>query len=112
MSLKPLNRVRKTLGFRLTAWYSGLFTLSTLVLFGTAYMLLSSSLQRRDREAIHLKLKECAAEYQLGGAGAVERKLAFETMQMGKARFFVRVAGPDNRTLFFTMPKQWDFNVT
>jgi signal transduction histidine kinase len=112
MYLKPLNRVRKTLGFRLTAWYSGLFTLSTLALFGTAYVLLSSSLQRRDREAIHLKLKEYAAEYQLGGREAIERKLAFETLQMGKARFFVRVAGPDNRTLFCTSAKPWkDFDV-
>jgi signal transduction histidine kinase len=29
-------------------------------------------------------------------------------MQAGKALFLVRVAGPDNKTLFFTVPKQWD----
>lgn len=112
MFLKPLNRIRKTLGFRLTAWYSGLFTLSTLALFGTAYVLLSSSLQRRDREAIQLKLKEYAAEYQRGGREATERKIAFERSQAGKALFFVRVAGPDNKTLFFNIPKHWqDFDV-
>src|SRR5215510_6293113 len=112
MFLKSLNRIRKTLGFRLTAWYSGLFILSTLALFGTAYILLSSSLQRRDREAIQLKLKEYAAEYQRGGMEATERKIAFENSQAGKALFFIRVAGPDNQTLFFTIPKHWeDFDV-
>jgi len=112
MFLKSLKRIRKTLGFRLTAWYSGLFTLSTLALFGTAYVLLSSSLQRRDREAIQLKLKEYAAEYQRGGMEATARKIAFERSQAGKVLFFVRVAGPDNKTLFFTIPKHWqDFDV-
>src|SRR5215510_14336324 len=112
MFLKSLNRIRKTLGFRLTAWYSGLFILSTLALFGTAYILLSSSLQRRDREAIQLKLKEYAAEYQRGGMEATERKLAFERSQADKALFFVRVAGPNNKTLFFNIPKHWqDFDV-
>jgi hypothetical protein len=104
MFLKSLKRIQKTLGFRLTAWYSGLFTLSTLALFGTAYVLLSSSLQRRDREAIQLKLKEYAAEYQRGGLEATQRKSAFENSQAGKALYFVRVAGPDNSTLFFTLP--------
>jgi len=107
MYLKPLNRLRKTLGFRLTAWYSGLFILSTLALFSTAYLLLSSSLQRRDRAALRLKLKEYAAEYQRGGLEATQRKSAFENSQAGKALYFVRVAGPDNSTLFFTLPKQW-----
>ncbi len=112
MFLKPLNRVRKTLGFRLTAWYSGLFILSTLVLFATAYVLLSSSLERRDREALQLKLKEYAAEYQRGGMEATERKITFENGQAGKALFFVRVAGPDNKTLFVNTPKHWqDFDV-
>jgi hypothetical protein len=85
MYLKPLNRLRKTLGFRLTAWYSGLFILSTLALFSTAYLLLSSSLQRRDRAALRLKLKEYAAEYQRGGLEATQRKSAFENSQAGKA---------------------------
>src|SRR5215813_548373 len=112
MCLKPLNRIRKTLGFRLIVWYSGLFILSTLALFGTAYILLSSSLERRDREAIQSKLKEYAAEYQLSGMAATERKIAFENSQMGKALFFVRVAGPDNTTLVFNLPKHWnDFDV-
>src|SRR5215475_14548226 len=107
MFLKPLKRIQQTLGFRLTAWYSGLFTLSTLALFATAYVLLSSSLERRDREALQLKLKEYAAEYQRGGMEATARKIAFENGQAGKALFFVRVAGPDNKTLFCTIPKRW-----
>lgn len=108
MFLKPLNRVRKTVGFRLTAWYAGLFILSTLTLFGAAYFLLSSSMQRRDKAAIELKLKEYVAAYQAGGREAAERKIAFEKSLAGKDLFFVRVAGADNKTIFITMPNHWD----
>ena len=93
MFLKPLKRIQQTLGFRLTAWYSGLFTLSTLALFATAYVLLSSSLERRDREALQLKLKEYAAEYQRGGMEATARKIAFENGQAGKALFLFALPG-------------------
>src|SRR2546428_848739 len=43
---------------------------------------------------------------------ATGRRSGFENSQVGKARFFVRVAGADNKTLFFTIPKQWkDFDM-
>jgi signal transduction histidine kinase len=108
MFLRSLNRLRKTLGFRLTMWYSGLFTTSVMVLFGVAYWLLSSSMERRDREAISLKLTEYIAEYQRGGVEAIERKIAFEENQVGKILFFVRMAKADNTTLFFTIPQEWE----
>ena len=87
MYLKPLKRIQKTLGFRLTAWYSGVFILSTLALFGTAYVLLSSSLQRRDKEAIQLKLQEYAAEYQRGGWRQPREKALLRTVRQAKPFF-------------------------
>ena len=59
MSFESLKRLRNTTGFRLTLWYSGLFILSTLTLFGVAYLLLASTLQRKDRETLpRTKFKE------------------------------------------------------
>jgi methyl-accepting chemotaxis protein len=112
MFLKPLKRVWNKLGLRLTAWYSGLFILSTVSLFGTAYVLLSSSIQQRDREAIVLKLEEYAAAYHSGGIRAVEMNLALETNRRSGTFFIVRVAGPGNRTIFLHIPPHWDqFNL-
>lgn len=113
MSFVALNRMRKTLSFRLTFWYFGLFTLSTGVLLGTAYVLLDATLQAKDREAIQFELQEYAAEYQRGGLDAVEKEIALQRGHTGKMLFFVRVADPDKHTLLLSMPSQWNrFDLT
>jgi len=108
MSLKFLNQIRKTLSFRLTAWYSGLFTLSVLALFVVAYVLLSSSLHHRDREAIRSELAEYAGEYRRGGIEAVKARIAAGASQAGALPFFVRVAGAHHKTLFLHPPHEWE----
>jgi heavy metal sensor kinase len=113
MSFAALNRIRKTLSFRLTIWYFGLFTLSAGVLFGTAYVLLGATLQGKDREAIQFELQEYAAEYQRGGLDAVEKEIALQRSHTGNMLFFVRVADPDNHTLLLSIPSQWNrFDLT
>ena len=108
MSFESLKRLRNTTGFRLTLWYSGLFILSTLTLFGVAYLLLASTLQRKDRETLQLQLQEYVAAYQRGGLAAVETALAEQKQTTGKVLFFVRMAKPDNHTLSMTIPSLWD----
>jgi len=91
----------------LVVWYSALFTLSVLILFGLAYMLLSSSLRQRDRESIRLELDERAAQYRAGGLVGLKRSLALRE-RFGTAKpFLIRVAAPDNRTVLITIPDQW-----
>lgn len=65
MPLNHLNRVRKTIGFRLSLWYSVLFILNSLVLFVLAYFFLSLSLLEKDREQIRFILKEFANYYEI-----------------------------------------------
>jgi signal transduction histidine kinase len=107
MSLIPLKHLRKTVSFKLTVWYSGIFILSFLLLFLLAYFLLSSSLNRQDKEAIQLKLKELLALYQTGGIELLEREVSIEKKFEKKNSFFIRLAGPENKTLFLLIPYQW-----
>ena len=107
MSLTPLKHLRKTVSFKLTVWYSGIFILSFLLLFLLAYFLLSSSLNRQDKEAIQLKLKELLALYQTGGIELLEREVSIEKKFEKKNSFFIRLAGPENKTLFLLIPYQW-----
>jgi len=96
----------------LILWYSGIFILSASFLFALAYVLLSSSVQRKDREDIHQKLGEYAAQYRTGGFAALEREVAFENRAGKENHFFVRVAGPQNGTIFLDEPESWaDFNL-
>ena len=61
----------RTLSFRLTLWYSGLFFLSTVILFGATYLLLARSLQRQDYKELRGALTEYQNKYHKGGVTAV-----------------------------------------
>ena len=100
MYLKNLSRARRTFTFRLILWYSGIFILSVSFLFALAYVLLSSSVQRKDREDIHQKLGEYAAQYRTGGLAALEKDVALERRSGKENYFFVRVAGPQKGIVF------------
>src|SRR5262249_11677090 len=107
MSLKRLDRVRRTIGFRLILWYSSIFIVSASFLFVLAYVLLSSSAEQKNRKDIHLKLEEYAAQYRAGGLEALKNEVDLEERSGKTASFFVRVAGPQNRTLFLDDPELW-----
>src|SRR3954468_18493496 len=105
MFSKRLDRARRTIGFRLMLWYSAIFVVSTSFLFALAYLLLSSSIERKDTEDVEEKLKEYAAQYQTGGPEALGREVGLEK-RSGNI-YFVRIAGSDGNTLYFDDPAQW-----
>ena len=80
----------RSFAVRLTLGYAMIFTLSAVVLFGLLYVLLASALERKDREVIEARLKECAAVYANGGLPAlrnlVERNSTWERMTRGIQR--------------------------
>src|ERR1700730_14112698 len=76
MSFERLRRVPRTVGFRLAVWSSAFFVASTLVSFGLAYVLVSSSLQQSERASIQMELDELAARYRSGGLPGLAQELA------------------------------------
>ncbi len=102
MSLRSLDRIWKTIGFRLALWYSALFILSSLILFVIVYFLISSSFKQEERYTLKSKLREFSAQYQRGGVEALKREVGFEA-HSGNL-FFVRVTGPQGRTFFVNIP--------
>jgi signal transduction histidine kinase len=106
MSLKPLKNLRKTAGFRLTLWYSGIFSLSSLVLFGLTYFLLAFHLRENDQAVIETKLQALSILYEAGGMEDLRKDVAIEKDLKKKDPFLVRVAGEKNQTLFLNVPSQ------
>ncbi|MGA2519181.1 MAG: ATP-binding protein [Thermodesulfobacteriota bacterium] len=107
MSLNLLDRVRKNFSLRLTFWYVAVSLLAYITLFALAYHSLSSSLEKEDRQALLSKLKVYENEYQKNELLALETLINSER-DFGKSNpFFVRVASPDNSTLFLSLPDQW-----
>ena len=107
MSSGFLSRIRRTVAFRLTLWYSGVFILGALLFFSSAYALLSSSLTTRDEEAVRTRLAELAERYRAGGIDALERDITVTKKFERAAPFFVRLAGADGTTRYLIIPYQW-----
>jgi hypothetical protein len=108
MLFKFLNRIRKTIGFRLALWYSAIFLLSFLILFIFAYFYLSHFVRKYDREDIRMEVHECSEQFQAGGLDALKKEVDFEKqVNGGKNIFLVRLADRKNQTLFLTVPDDW-----
>ncbi|MFH1481882.1 MAG: HAMP domain-containing sensor histidine kinase [Pseudomonadota bacterium] len=107
MSLGSLKNIQKTIGFRLTLWFSALLIFSTLLLFGVAYFFLSSSLKKQDHDSIRFQLDELAALYKAGGMASLEREVSVEKKFQKKTPLFIRVAGPNKNPLLLILPYQW-----
>ena len=116
MFLRYFDRIRKSIGFRLTLWYCAIFILSSLIFFVLIYFFLSLSLQQRDREVIQAELEDYLTKYQKGGTDALLKEMEnnkkemeenkFKKAASGENYFFVRFAGPQNNTVFLYIPKE------
>ena len=106
MFSKSLDRTRKKIGFRLTVWYSSILTVSFLMVFVFAYLFLSSSIRKYDRDNIRTELNECANQYQKGGLEALQREVEFEKHATGRNSFFVRLTGPEDKAVFLNVPEE------
>lgn len=107
MSFERLRRVARTLGFRLAVWSSAFFVASTLVSFGLAYILVSSSLQQSDRESIQIELHELAERYRSGGLPGIAQELALQERLGTTEPFLVRVVDPRSEAPFVAAPHRW-----
>src|SRR5262245_43248452 len=95
MSFERLKHLPKTIGFRLAMWSFALFVVGSVVLFGLAYLLVSASLQQRDRENISMELRELTGFYRDGGRFAVEEELARQERLDVAETFLIRLVVGD-----------------
>ena len=108
MSSNLFNHWGRSFAVRLTLGYALIFTLSAVVLFGLLYILLASALERKDREVIDARLKECAAVYSSGGLPALRKLVQLNSTDESKSKsFFVRVTGNLGSVLFVNVPNDW-----
>jgi signal transduction histidine kinase len=107
MSFAFLERLRRTVGFRLTLWYAAIFILSSLALFILAYFFLSSSLRQKDHELILSRLQEVEAEYLTDGLKGIRQDIRLDQEAGKPNNSFIRLASPANRTIFLNLPDRW-----
>jgi len=101
-----LERMRRSLGFRLAAWYFIVFVLSSLAVSIVSYVFLSSSL-RDNRQAIQEKLQHLASIAENEGIEALEQAAEIRKRPSRRTAFFVRVVNPQNSVVFINNPPLW-----
>lgn len=107
MSSKWVDRISQALGLRLAAWYLGIFLASTLTIGGLTYGLLATLLETRDHDIIQSTLREYATRYQAGGLPALARAIELEQRSGSREPLFVRLVGPFQDVLFYSLPETW-----
>ena len=107
MLSKALRQLSKTLGFRLTVWYSSLFILSSTILFGVAFFLVSSTIREYDSQIVQAKIDEYVLMDLTDGLAALIHSVRLEEEKNLESGIFVRLSDSQNKTLLAIIPHQW-----
>lgn len=94
----------KSLSFRLNLWYSSIFCVSMLVILGLLYVLMTLTIERKDREVVQARAKELATVYYAGGIPALER---YAAKSGSPQSYFARVVTPNKRIFLISVPNDW-----
>jgi heavy metal sensor kinase len=91
MPLKRLRSYRKTLAFRLTLWYAGVFALSACVAFLLFYTLITSVFRDRTDQELLAQAREFSATLSTRGMEAVRNLAMLEAQAAGVKKVFFRL---------------------
>jgi signal transduction histidine kinase len=106
MSSRWRSGVIRTFGARIAAWYFVLFVIGALLIVLGADLLLSTSLARRDRDALVATLIRYTDAYAQGGAAVLQDVIAADRAAANYEPVFVRVLA-GGRTRILSMPIEW-----
>ena len=91
MPLKRLRSYRKTLAFRLTLWYAGVFAVSACVAFLLFYALITSVFRDRTDQELLAQAREFSATLSTRGMEAVRNLAMLEAQAAGVKKVFFRL---------------------
>ncbi len=107
MLFDKLRRLRRTLAFRLTLWYAGIFTVSSLLAFLFFYLQIASIIDaRRDADLLD-DIKDYSALLTAKGMEEVQHTMAVDAKQDGENKTFYRLLAPDGKELSSTDLSSW-----
>ena len=107
MFLKKLLNLKGTLSFRLTLWYTGIFTLSSLLALSIFYNRISSiTMERTDQELLE-EIEEFSTLMSEEGLEQVKAELALE-VETEDEEIFYRLLSIDGQVLAMSSTQPWD----
>jgi len=97
MSLRNRINVPRTLAFRLTLWYAGIFLLSAAVAFSAFYYLITATIRGRTDQELLAEVRAFSSMMALQGIEAVKRQALLESHAAGEKQVFIQLVYPDGR---------------
>ena len=97
MSSKRLPSIPRTLAFRLTLWYAGVFILSAALAFAFFYYFITLSLRNRTDQDLLSEVHSFASIMTLQGIESVKRRALLESQAAGEKKIFIQLLYPDGR---------------
>lgn len=101
-----LRKKLRPLSIRLALWHAVLFLAAAFTVLGLTYFVIKKSLNGQEHDVVEFRLNQYAGEYERGGLPAVRQLAALRKGREQKA-FFVRLADPQNHTLFVRDSDDW-----
>jgi len=99
MLFDKLLSFRRTLAFRLTLWYAGIFTISSLLAFSFFYFHIASILRDRTDGELLDDIKDFSVLLAENGVKEVKRAIVLEAKEDGEKVSFYRLLASDGQEL-------------
>ncbi len=97
MFFEKLLSASRTLAFRLTLWYAGVFLLSAALAFSFFYYFVTLSLRERTDQDLLSEVRSFASIMTLQGVESVKRRALLESQAAGEKKIFIQLLYPDGR---------------
>ena len=107
MYLNKILRPPRTLASRLTLWYAGIFTISTLVAFVAFYLVISAVLRKNNDQDLMADVREYSAMLAAEGIDKVKSEMAWEALSDGQEHIFLRLLTMDGKEVAATDMSAW-----
>jgi heavy metal sensor kinase len=100
-------RFWQTLSFRLNFWYTAIFTASVLMIVAFLYVMMSITIERKDREILQARAEEFATVFRTGGLAQLQNYISAQQKRGGAQPYFVRVISPSEKIYLVAVPDEW-----
>lgn len=107
MFSNKINKLRNTLALRLTLWYAGIFTLSSLIVFFLFYILIATAMRDRTDEELSGHARRFTYLMASEGVEEVRKAAVVEAQAAGVRKVFFRLLYADGVAFSSTNMSYW-----
>ncbi len=107
MFFANLNKLRRTLAFRLTLWYAVIFSLSACLAFLMFYMLIITVIRGQVDRELQDQINQFSTLYAIRGIDAVKETAVLEAQAAGEKQVFFRLLSPSGELFSSSNMSYW-----